>query len=248
MRPQHVVHVLTVVILGFARAQGGEFTFSRHIASGWGTAQVFDGGPPVTDSDAITLGNASRMSFAADDATRSGSRGAVAQAFGRSIVGTAPDALGIEVVFRATYDPSLFEDGDRPGGTSEGKLSSLIEFEIPARELIWFYVFDVDRTGGYSGSSSLLVENVTQSEVLLNLISDSPVTEARLAGRLGDLIRITTDIQGSGSATSSALTHRQYGTVLNMTFRVPEPSALLLFALGTYIVMHGRFLQRLRAL
>jgi len=242
MRCLIAVGILAIILAGPVPTQAGDFTYSRHIASGWGTANVFDGGPPDTDSDAITLGL--EMSFAADDATRSGSRGAVTQAFGFSIIGTSPGTLGINVSFGVTYNPSLFEDGDRPGGTSEGKLSSLIEFEMPAESVSGLFVFDVDQTSGYSGVSSLLIENVTRAETLLMLNSDTPVTELTVGGDLGDLIRITTGMQGAGSAPAESYASRQYGTRMNLVLTIPEPLTFGLLGFGACLIGFPRAPRR----
>jgi len=233
MRCRIAVGILALLLAGPVPTQAGDFTYSRHIASGWGTANVFDGGPPDTDSDAITLGL--EMSFAADDATRSGSRGAVTQAFGFSRITPGSDQIRFQVTFRATYDPSLFEDGDRPGGTSEGKLSSLIEFRMPQDWVAAGYFFNIDQTSGYTGSSSLLVENVTQSEILLALTSVTFPTHTVFVGHEDDLIRISTEIQGAGSAPANSYASRQYGTRMELVVGIPEPSTLGLLGLGTWL-------------
>ena len=81
----------------------------------------------------------------------------------------------------------------------------------------------------FQGELRVLVENVTQSQLLLQLNYDTNPIATTLSGAQGDLIRITTDIAGFG--TMGPGSHHAYNAGVGMTFEIPEPSSLLLFAL-----------------
>ena len=94
---------------------------------------------------------------------------------------------------------------------SETHLSSVIEFVMPVDRLDWIYSFDIDQTAGYSGSASVVFENVTQAQTILTLTEDLWPVEAVLEGPTGDVIRITTEIQGAGSMGPGTSWRSQYG-------------------------------------
>jgi len=214
--------------------QASEFTLSYHEASGGGTANLFDGGPAVGDSDVTVAPNDSDMGFFAIDSTRPGSLGASAAAIGRSQIFDLLDQDGIRVrvALDTSYRPSLFGGGDNPGGMAEGSLSSVIEFVMPADELIWGYQLRIRDTIDFEGSTSVLFENLTQSQTVLETTTEIfPPVETMLIANTGDLMRITTSMSGGGS-TGPAST-RQYSPTLSMTFIIPEPGTLLLLAFAS---------------
>ncbi len=234
-----------VILLGLAtnagRAGAGEFTFSFHDASGSGCANVFDGGPELCDSGGTIGPNDSNMSFLATDRTQLGSLGALARAHGESRIYDLQDFDGItvQVELFTGYIPSFFPGGDNPGGAAEGELSSIIEFIMPADELIWGYYFDVDDTIDFEGSTSILFENVTESETILTFSDDDAgaLFEGILSANTGDLMRITSMMSGSGSTGPASV--REYEARLSMTFIVPEPTTMLWFAIGGAIIYLG---------
>jgi len=238
-----------VLVFGAAAARANEFTFSWHEASGSGSANVFDGGPVVSGAGRAGNPMDPTMSFSANDSTRFGSMGAIASVLGRSQIFDVPSeefgAEGIKVLvdFRAAYFPSLFPSGDRPGGMAEASLSSVIEFEMPADEIDWLYGLRIRDTSLFSGSTNVVVENVTQSETLLTLTEEILIGEGTLSGNTGDLIRITSQMSGSGSAPAGITSSRVYTSNLGMVFLVPEPSTLALLFFGALLI-HKRPLLR----
>jgi len=145
--------------------------------------------------------------------------------------------MEVTVDLRAVYTPSLFPEGDRPGGTAEAELLSVIEFKLPADKIPWEYAMTVDVSTGFDGSTSVIVENVTASSTLLSITEDVPFTQTYLAGTAGDLIRITSDISGGGTAPASATFTREYETQMRMVFTVPEPATALLICVGSFLLI-----------
>ena len=216
------------------------FTFSHHEATGWGIAQVFDGGEVVTDGGTLTDPTDPDFRFRARDLTSAGSYGASAKASGSSdIVPQTGGGFRVLVEFRAVYDPSPYAGGDRPGGMAEGELFSLIEFVMPTGRIDWSYRLIIDDTAGFEGSTSVAVENVTQSQTILTL-TETTGASTYLVANEGDIIRITSNMSGSGSGPAGSTASRQYGGDLAMTFRIPEPATFALLALGAVAVLPRR--------
>ena len=233
MGPNRLRATIVVCALLGPCVHAGQFTFSSHVASGSGSANVFDGGPRRFDADATFGPTDPRMSFIANDGTGSGSYDAFATAFGQSWIVQQGGEMRVLVDFDTTYSPSLFPGGDRPGGTAEGQLSSVIEFPLPADEIVWAYKLRIDDTIDFDGSSLVVVENVSQSETLLELNSTMPgFVNTTLAGQAGDIIRITSEMSGSGSAAPGVSTAREYRADLDMVFIIPEPGPFLLLLAG----------------
>ncbi len=140
-----VVLMVLAVVPGRAGAEG--IWNWTHQASGAGTANVFDGGPPVFDEGQTSDPTDPSMSFLALDRTRPGSLAASASASGDSFTIFAPDdGFMFRVEFRATYHPSSFPGGDNPGGEGEGELLSVFEFLMPADEIGLSYRLLIDET------------------------------------------------------------------------------------------------------
>jgi hypothetical protein len=144
--------------------------------------------------------------------------------------------MRILVDFDTTYSPSLFPGGDRPGGTAEGRLSSVIEFPLPAEDVFWAYQLLIRDTVDFDGSSHVVVENLSQSRPILELTSEVSAVETRLRGQAGDIIRITSEMSGSGSAAPGVSTSRRYDADLDMVFIIPEPGSLVLLLAGLAVV------------
>ena len=229
---RRMTNATVVVLMGLvAGAAAGEpFVLSFHEASGSGTANVFDGGPPVFDEGQTFGDTDDRMSFLAIDATQSGSDAALAIAAGQSRM-TLPvqdDQLRLRVDLIAWYRPEV--GGDNPGGMAEAELSSVIEFVMPVDELEWFYRLRIDEDFPFQGSTSVVFENVTQSEVLLELDAQIPGVTTTLVGHVGDVMRLTTFMSGSGSMGPGSF--KEYETRILMDFTVPEPGTVFLFLAG----------------
>jgi hypothetical protein len=244
-----IIGAVSSLLFAFApTARAGDFTFLRHEASGSGWSNLFDGGPVVTAEGSTYGPTDERMFFRADDdSVTPGSFGAVASASGRSMISSipvldgldGPHGFGVTVKLITKYLPSLFPGGDNPGGAAEGELFSVIEFVMPADDIEWSYRLSIDDSADFDGSTSVILENVTQSETLLELTSEVvPTVFATLSGSEGDLIRLTSLMSGSGSAQPGTL--KGYKSSFYMSFTVPEPGtlSLLLFA-GILITRRG---------
>ncbi len=141
-----ISNLFAVIIATMVHATAGEpLTFLRHNAVGWGTAQVFDGGPTVSDSGGTEDSDDSSMSFLAVDFTPGGSFGAAASAGGRSRITNFEQSMTIVVDLSVGYSPSVFPGGDNPGGMAEGGIDSVIEFVMPVDELEWDYGLTIDQ-------------------------------------------------------------------------------------------------------
>ena len=226
------------LLVAVVPSPGADFTIVRHTISGEFMANVFDGGPPVTLSGSID-NPLSNFMASATDLTRPSSFGAAAIAAGESRVYAEGQQMNVRVDFEAAYYPSLFPEGDRPGGRAEGNLSSIIEFLMPADEIEWAYGLRIRYTTGFSGSTSVVIENVTQSQPLLSLSSEVTWVETSLSGNMGDLIRITSSMSGSGLTPSGIMSGGQYDPTLDMIFLIPEPSTLALLGVGSLVVLRG---------
>jgi hypothetical protein len=238
-----IIGVASSALFAFApTARAGDFTFLRHEASGSGWSNLFDGGPVVTAEGSTSGPTDERMSFGADDRSATpGSFGAVASAAGRSVIVNLAqfDGFNVMVTLSTRYSPSAFPGGDNPGGAAEGELFSVIEFVMPADQVLWGYQLSIDDSVDFDGSTSVILENVTQSETLLDLNSEVwPAVETVLSARERDVIRITSRMSGNGSALPGTL--KGYRSALQMVFIVPEPRTLgLLLLAGVLITGRG---------
>lgn len=217
--------ILTMTALSLAAdtARAGDFTFSHHEASGSGWANLFDGGPPISAQGSTFSPTDLSMSFLALDLTMPGSLGASAEAVGGSFISQLSEVDGIRVgvELNTLYLPSLFPGGDNPGGAAEGELSSVIEFIMPADEIVWSYQLIIDEDAPlFEGSTLVVFENVTQSQTRLTLTEEVLFQKKEtLFANAGDLMRITSAMSGSGSNGPGS--SKQYEANLIMRFVVP---------------------------
>jgi len=198
---------------------------------------VFDGGPVVSDSvDTV----ARRGSFFALDLTTPGTQGASFSTAGSSEVRLFEDgAIGLELRFSSLYDPSLF-GGDRPGGVGEGFLTAAFEVVMPADHVQMGFSNRVNVSGGFAGSTNIVVENLTKSTTLLEITSRAGGSMI-LDDVLGDVIRITADISGGIDFPPGALVNGGYSSDGLVGFGViPEPSTFLLVLLGAVVISRKR--------
>ncbi len=217
-----------------------EFVLVYHEASGSGSARLLDGGD-TEFGGGMTFGPTDpSMSFVARDiSTQPGVLAARSKASGRSNINFIDGDLSIRVELSVLYLPSNITGGDNPGGMADGELSSVIEFMMPVEEVEWVYFLDVDDTVSFEGSSSVLIENVTQRQELVSLNEGMDgIVETTLSANVGDIIRITSEMEGFGS-TGPAGT-REYTSIFGMSlFMIPEPSTLMLFAPAA-LLLHRR--------
>jgi hypothetical protein len=213
-----------------------------HQASGGGTANVFDSGPPESDFEDTTGLDDPTMAIAAIDRTRLGSLGARALVFGRSsILGASPESFGVSISYTVGYFPSVFAGGDNPGGEAEGSLSSVIEFVAPANDLRWLYRLniDTDPTGSFIGSTDIILENLTRATTFQGL-SETPLgglVAFEFGNSEGDLIRLTTEMSGAGGTPAA---DRSYDSSFRLSVIVPEPGTLSLLLISVALVRPRR--------
>ncbi len=233
------VGFLTVLFATAVTAHASEIWQWTHEAHGMGTSNVMDGGPPVMDTGQTTSLSDDRMTFNASDRTMSGSLGAAARARGSS---TVDDNFGIDSSFRVSVDLTVgylpgLPGGDNPGGSAEGETHSVVEFVVPVDDMEWFYRLDIDNTFPFpfTGSSSVLVENLTQSSIVLALDSELE-TEKRIPfpANAGDVIRLTSDFMGEGGMGPGS--SKAYAADIGIVFSVPEPGSLSILFVGLIVV------------
>ena len=243
MRIKPILLLLTILTLLPTRAPAGTIWNWTHEASGSGSANVFDGGPTDFENGTTTDPSDHFMVFLASDDTMPGSFGASALAGGRShIIEATDEVFRLRVDLLVGYFPSGFPGGDNPGGMAQGELTSVIEFTMPADELQWFHQLLIDEDTPFEGQTRIVVENATRSELLLELSSEVLSTESLLFASQGDLIRITSEIWGLGNMGPGSV--KEYQSVMEMLFIVPEPGSLAL--LVTAIVVFPAEIWRRR--
>ncbi len=215
-----------LVVLCAARCEAGNIWDWTHDASGSGTSNVVDGGPLEIGSQTTVDNQDSGMGFGALDSTGQGSLSADAAGTGRSRISNVTDEqIQISVDLTAGYFASPFPGGDNPGGMAEAELFSVIEFTMPVDKLHWGYSLTIFEDAPFVGETYVLVENITQSQVLLTLDQDTDSVQTILSGTQGDRIRITTDMSGYGTTPGGI---REYLARQNMIFQIPKtdtPSA-----------------------
>ncbi len=231
MQPLAAICVTVVACLSVPAS--AQFTIVNHTAGGSGSAQLDDGGLPITDADNTTGLGDLLMSFSAIDATGTGQWAASALGGGSSQIYIFGEFMSVFVELDALYVPSSEPDGDRPGGSAAAGLSSVIEFYTPAHAIDWFYLLDIDATADFSGTANVIVENVTRAHTLLVMDAQVPPTSTLLSTTPGDLIRISTELSGSGSALPDVASLETYSPTMRMDFLIiPEPATLAILAVG----------------
>ncbi len=216
---------LTVLFATAVTAHATELWQWEHEASFSGTANVFDGGPPVVRSRQTDGPDDRSLRASARDATQSGSQGASASAGGSSSINPDGEWLFVSVAFSVGYLSSAFPGGDNPGGEATGELSSVFNVVMPGSEVSVGFGLRIreDHPEVFDGSTQVMIENITQSSIILELTEEFFPDEALLLGvDAGDLIRITSTMSGQGSVGPGSL--RFYDSRFSLGFRVPEPS------------------------
>jgi len=238
------IGVLVCAWLMFAAAaRGGTIWQITHQASGAGSANLFDGGPMDSGSDATTSLDDALMRFVASDSTRPGVDGASITAFGRSDIRPFSDRFVLNADFRTTYSAASALGADRPGGEAEGWMSSVVEFVMPVDTLTWGVAFSTVKGGGFTGMGSLLIENITRSETLVDESSSETMFftfEGLLNGSAGDVIRVSIAGSGSGSVPRGVSSHGGFDMRVQQIFIIPEPATVALLTLGAFFVFKRR--------
>ncbi len=122
-------------------------------------------------------------------------------------------------------------------------MTSVVEFVMPVDTLRWGVVFNIVKQPRYSGSGSLLVENITRSETLLDESSSETMfflLETTIDGRAGDLIRVSIAASASGAVAPGVVSSGGFDMGVRQLFIVPEPASLSLLGLGAFFVFKRR--------
>jgi len=237
LRSSDIMVVVTLGWLGCCAppASAGTIWQWTHQAEGEGWANVYDGGPVRYDSEATLGPDDDHMSFVAADNTRPGSFGASYGTGGISRVYTDGDQLMLHVFFSTSYTASSHIAADRTGGEGHGWMTSVVEFVAPADDLLWSLTWFGGQSPGFSGSTHLLVENVSQSTVLLDVLTRTQGDMVLHAER-GDLVRVSLDISGEGSFPAASPGGPAYYVDVVNEFTVPEVDAVGLLMMGVALI------------
>lgn len=221
----------------------GGFEVLLHEFCGSGSANVFDGGD-VVSSESCNFGgppNTNGGGYSVFDLTQAGSLGAIALASGETrinpyMIGDT-EGIRIRIDINAEYAPSTLPGGDNPGGSAESGFSSVMEFEMPFDELPWSYDLDIDEDFPFHGSTHIVMENITKGSLLLELSTEIPEFEGTLIGESGDLIRISSVLEGEGMMGPGS--RREYEADFDMILLIPEPATVTLLMIGSVILVHS---------
>jgi len=238
---RHMSIVVCTALTFAAVARGGTIWQWTHEASGEGTANVFDGGTPVFAAGGTLAPGDASMAFGATDATRFGTLGGRYITSGESRVSIIDDddAFEVFVDFNTEYLADSGPNADRPGGEGEGWLNSVIEFVMPVDELAWERDLRIRDASFISGTTRVVVENLTRSTTLIDLV-DEEFSLVTLSGQAGDVIRITTDMSGNGRVPAGISGFYDYGPRLLMRFFIPEPATAVMLGLGAILMFRRR--------
>ncbi len=224
-----------------ATARGETIWQWTHEASGSGTANVFDGEAVDTGFDATIGLRDPLMQFSAFDSTRSDIRDPARADYitsGSSRLFAIDDRLSVRVIVVTGYFSGFRIDGDHPGGEGGGTLSSVIEFVMPVDEIQMRLSANIALTTGFTGSIRLLAENLTRLETVVDLTSPGEI-RGTLPGRAGDVIRVSSEIDGSGGVPAGGSGHGLYEGEVLLNFTIPEPGSIWLVG-GSLMVLSRR--------
>lgn len=231
---------LFLVAVAAVPVQAGVIWQWTHEASFGGTANVFDGGPPVTRSFQTDGPDDPNLLGSARDFTiQPGVLGALASASGSSFILEEYGTLRIMTDLSVGYTPSGFPGGDNPGGEAEGHLTSVVDVVMPVDDVMLRISSMINEVHPdlFSGDARMIVENLTQGSIVFDLSEQEVTGFFDLANEAGDVIRVSTVMSGQGSMGPG--TGRRYRADLDAVFSVPEPSSVLLLSLGI-LVFSGR--------
>ena len=239
-RARKALVVLAVgLTIGAPSASGETIWQWTHQAEGEGWAHVFDGGPVEFDSGSTTGPGDTGMGFLAVDLTRPGVLGATYWTGGESNAGANEERFGTTLRLFTHYSATSRVGSDRPGGEGNGRISSVVEFVVPADEVEWLVRLDVDQTTGFTGSTHLLLQNVTDGETLFESYQDLDESFI-LQGLLGDTMSLTIDSQGQGSVPAGIPAIGFYEVDVSTLFIIPEPATMAMGALGILAMLRRR--------
>ena len=239
-RARKALVVLAVgLTIGAPSASGETIWQWTHQAEGEGWAHVFDGGPVEFDSGSTTGPGDTGMGFLAFDLTRPGVMGARYGTSGTSQLFPHEEDLLIDLRFSTDYSATSRLGSDRPGGEGSGRIRSVVEVVMPADDMEAEVNLDIGQTAGFGGSTRLVIENVTESTELL-AVGESGRTFLDLEGMRGDVLRLTFESEGQGSAPAGIPAIAFYSVRGSAVFIIPEPTALALLGTGIGVVFRRR--------
>ncbi len=240
MRRIAAVSVLVVSWMSGPAARGEPtFEILRHEVDGGGTAQLFDGGPPVSDSISGDFPDDGVVGFSASDLTGIGVGHSLISVSGFSSFNNPPNGSDTLGVF-SDLDGGYIGDGpNRPGGTTSGTWSSIIEFVMPVDRMEWEFIFTQTESSTFTQSSMVTVENVTAGDMLVSTTEPFGfVTE--LSGSVGDVLRVTAAYAVDGFAPPGASGLLNSNARLRSSFTIPEPNALWILSFGIALCVSAR--------
>jgi hypothetical protein len=229
---------LAAVGTSAATAGGLSYEILRHEVEATVTAQLFDGGPPVTGGASQDNPNDFGVVLGASDSTGVGAWNSTVGGGVSSISNFELDA-GLLRIFQ-NLDGRYSGSGlVLPGGTMSGEMTSIIEFAMPVESLEWDLVFIVDETPSFDLSALLTIENVTSGEMLVS-VSETFGFIDTLEGNVGDVIRVTTEYEVSGGVEAGASGFFSSKASLRTDFVIPEPTTATLFMTGAGLFFMAR--------
>jgi hypothetical protein len=127
----------------------------------------------------------------------------------------------------------------RAGGEGNGSVTSVVEVVVPMDEIEWGVSVDIDQEAEFSGTTHVVLENVTES-ITISAVSGSGESRMTLRGMDGDLLRLTFQAEGRGNAPAGIPAIRNYTVEVSSAFIVPEPVGVTLVAIGAIVVLRRR--------
>jgi len=184
--------IVTLACTDLSRAQ---VPFLRHNASGAGSAVVLvDGAEPSVSFDSTVDYSDPQMAYWASYAAPDGSTASVGASSVVTLLGTG---LTASTNLTAAYSPS----GQQPPGASVyAYLISLVEFTMPAPEIVLRYAFEIRQTSAFVTTATVIIVDATDSRVLLTIVGASTDFSGLFAATPQHVIRLQIEATASGTA------------------------------------------------
>ena len=137
--------------------------------------------------------------------------------------------------FSTGYTATSYLGSDRPGGEGDGWIRSVVEVVMPTDEVEWSVALLIEQTSGFSGSTRIRLENVTDGITLFET-NERVDSSFLLSDVRGDLMRVTFESEGRGSAPEGLPTMGFYRVIASSVFIIPEPTTVVLLAISIPVV------------
>ncbi len=224
-------------LAGYSQAANWDWT---HQAYGGGSANVTDNPWAVTDFDQ-TENHDSLMTFTALDQSQNGTTTYYNVSGSSQVSVNRNNHFAIDVLFDASYVPSEMAGGTL-GGIGRGSVISIVELAMPPANRLGQYqlnmdlVLDINVSDMFYGSTTVVITNITDEYNELARFSSSAVHNMNITQYAGDLIRISSYLEGGGSVSDAVASHEYYQSHLEVDFAVvPEPGTLVLIMIGCVV-------------